>query len=529
MSEKRGSTTASSSRAPWAVRGSAALAAALALALALADCASTPGEVPPVTHGVAVGDVTETRAVIWSRTDRETTMHVEFDPTPAGGAPRGLHVRADDDFTGQLAVSGLRPATRYRFRVSFGEWGARGAAVHGAFTTAPPASASARVSIAWTGDFAGQNVCRHASEGFPILGAIANDAPDLFVALGDMIYADDRCAAVGRYGNAQVPGDFAEATDLPGFWAHWRYARGDAHFQRLLAQTPMVGIWDDHEVVNDFGPRTDTRAAPPYTAGVPLLPLGLRAFLDYTPLASDARDPRRLYRRLRWGRHVELFVLDNRQYRDANATPDSPAKTMLGREQLAWLLAGIAESDATWKILVSSVPLSIPTGSPPEAGRDGFANYDTDPAPADRARGAPLPTATGFEAELATIMRALRASLADALFITTDVHFAEVFRYTPFAGDPTFHVHEAVVGPGNAGVFPNRAFDATFGAESLFFHGPASADAIRSWEEAKRWFNYGTLDVDAAGVLTLRVKDTAAAVLYEQRLAPSAAPAKKFR
>lgn len=500
--------------------------AAGAAALALAQCVSPPGDAPPVTHGVAVGDVTDASAVLWARSDREATLRVRLSPDPWAGLltrtrmPPELRVRADDDFTGQIALERLQPATTYRYAVWFEDANGRGPTSEGSFRTAPAPRVAAPVSIAWTGDFAGQNVCRHASEGFPIFDAIAADAPDFFVGLGDMIYADNRCEPIGRYGNPQVPGEFAEATDLPGFWAHWRYARADARFQRLLARVPYVGIWDDHEVVNDFGPSTATRAAPPYVPGAPLMPLGLRAFLDYTPLASDAREPERLYRALRWGRHVELFVLDNRQYRDANAAPDSPAKTMLGREQLAWLRARLAASDATWKIVVSSVPLSIPTGSPPEAGRDGFANYDADPAPAQSA--AP-PTATGFESELASIFGALRAARANALFITTDVHFAEVFRYTPLPSDPEFHVHEAVVGPGNAGVFPNRAFDTTFGAESLFFHGPASADAISSWDEAKRWFNYGTLDVDAAGVLVLRVKGTTGATLYELRLAPGAA------
>jgi alkaline phosphatase D len=43
---------------------------------------------------------------------------------------------------------------------------------------------------------------------------------------------------------------------------------------------------------------------------------------------------------------------------------------MLGREQLAWLKSRLAASRATWKLIVSSVPMSIPTGFPP-AGRDG--------------------------------------------------------------------------------------------------------------------------------------------------------------
>jgi len=52
-------------------------------------------------------------------------------------------------------------------------------------------------------------------------------------------------------------------------------------------------------------------------------------------------------------------VLDTRQYRDANSAADSVAqpKTMLGRDQLTWLKDSLAASDATWKVIVSQVPV----------------------------------------------------------------------------------------------------------------------------------------------------------------------------
>jgi phosphodiesterase/alkaline phosphatase D-like protein len=83
---------------------------------------------------------------------------------------------------------------------------------------------------------------------------------------------------------------------------------------------------------------TDYVAYGPLTAGPPL-PLALRAFLDYTPVAVASTAPDRIYRELRYGRNLDLFVLHTRQYRDANFAIDDPRapKTMLGREQLTWL------------------------------------------------------------------------------------------------------------------------------------------------------------------------------------------------
>jgi alkaline phosphatase D len=461
--------------------------------------------VPVVTHGVAAGDVTATSAVLWARADRAATLNVVVSGGPHRRAP-ATAVSSERDYTARVFVDGLRPDTTYRYRAwfSLGAPGVgRGDAATGVFRTAPGDHARAPVRLAFGGDISGQNVCRHRTEGIPIAGTIAAWRPDVFVGLGDMIYADNACDPDGRYGNPQVPGGFGPATDLAGFHEHWRYNRADPALQGLLARSSYVGVWDDHEVVNDFGPLTDAPSTPPYT-GAHLLPLGRQAFLDYTPLVSESR----LYRSLRWGKHLELFVLDTRSYRDANSALDTGAvpKTMLGREQLEWLKAGLAASDATWKVIVSSVPMSIPTGFPPTNGRDGWANFDQ---------------ATGFERELLELLGFMRASGIDRpVWITTDVHFAEAFRYRPFADDGDFVVHELATGPLNAGIFPTRAFDETLDPEVLAFIGPSDATDVVSWEDAKRWFNFGTVEIGPSGTLTLGIVNTHGQRLFSLTLAP---------
>ena len=46
---------------------------------------------------------------------------------------------------------------------------------------------------------------------------------------------------------------------------------------------------------------------------------GRQAFLEYLPIRQDQTDPNRLYRTFSWGKDVELFILDERQYRSAEA------------------------------------------------------------------------------------------------------------------------------------------------------------------------------------------------------------------
>jgi alkaline phosphatase D len=466
---------------------------------------------PAITHGVIVGDVTASSALLWARADREAILNVTLSGGRHGRLVRAA-ARASDDFTARTPLEHLAPGTRYRYRAwfSLGPPGAsHGRAVEGTFQTAPEPGTAAPVRLDVGGDLNGQNVCRDRAEGMPIMRTVRERRPDVFVGLGDIIYADNTCAATGLYGNLQLAGDFGPAVDMASYWAHWRYTRADAGFQRLLEGTDYVGVWDDHEVVNDFGPLTDTRSNPPYTAGVHLMPIGLEAFLDYTPVAIARNTPRRLYRSFRWGKQLELIVLDARQYRDPNFETDTDAhpKTMLGREQLTWLKDQLATSDATWKVIVSSVPMSIPTGFPPTNGRDGWANFDQ---------------TTGYERELRDILGFMRIhDVRNSVWITTDVHFAEAFRYVPFPEGRAFAVHELVTGPMNAGIFPTQDFDVTLNPERLAFFGPPSPGAVTSWSQAKHWFNFGELELTREGSLTMRIINTEGEIAFERTLTPS--------
>jgi alkaline phosphatase D len=467
-----------------------------------------------VTHGVAAGDVTSHSAVIWSRANQASTMYVQIldEDEDEHAKQQNVRVTADHDFTGKVQVNGLKPDTDYRYRVWFGSNKGhhhnKNNVEEGRFHTAPRSDAVKAVTFSWIGDLAGQNTCRDSVEGFPIFNAINATKQDFVIGLGDMIYADGTCEATGRYGNKQIIGNFTQSADMENYWAHWKYNREDSSHQALLARTPFYAIWDDHEVVNDFGPLHDTRDTAPYTSGDKLLPKGLAAFMDYNPVTVNSDTPKRLYRNVRWGKHLELFILDTRQYRDANFASDAATepKTMLGREEVVWLKEQLKKSDATWKVIVSSVPMSIPTGSSGDRGRDGWANYLQ---------------AGGFEYELVDLLRYMQKNeMKNVAFLTTDVHFAEAFRYTPFSDDPSFQVYEFVSGPINAGVFPNRAFDDTLNPEQLFFFGAENRNDVTTWEQAKSWFNYGAMKIDENGRMTASINGIDGNNLYEISVDP---------
>ncbi len=66
------------------------------------------------------------------------------------------------------------------------------------------------------------------------------------------------------------------------------------------------------------------------------------------------------YRTVRWGRDLQLWFTEGRDYRSPNNSPDGPDKTIWGAAQKAWFKQTVMESRATWKILVSPTPIIGP-------------------------------------------------------------------------------------------------------------------------------------------------------------------------
>jgi len=387
-------------------------------------------------QGTAVGDVTSQSAVFWLRTDGPKSVQLEWASveawkkisamasvqSPAVRTPL-LMTGPETDYTLSIPFSGLSPATRYRYHILINDakqsdnLSARNVAAQGEFTTLPDPATSAPVTFAWSGDLGGQHRCRQGAGGYPIFDSIRAQQPDFFIFLGDTIYSDDVCPSPPN-----EPGATFKATALPEYRARHRYQRGAAALQRFLQAIPVYIIWDDHEVKNDFSGPFESQ-----------MPAGRQALREYWPIATDASDSNRLYRTIRYGADLEIYILDTRQYRSKNADEDGPAKTMLGAEQLRWLLEGLRASMATWKVIVTSVPLSVPKGGGMTgSGYDGWAGGSN---------------GTGFERERQIIVDAiLGEKKKNVVFLGGDVHWVQANIYDVNQdGTPDFH--EFVAGP----------------------------------------------------------------------------------
>jgi alkaline phosphatase D len=413
-----------------------------------------------------VGDVTPTAAILWGRGTTAVAAPVAVGPAGAELARAGeLELAGDRDFTGKRALTGLTPATRYAYRV-----GAGAAAVTGEFVTAPAPDASRAVTFAWSGDLGGGEFCRRVDGGYPIFRTIARHRLDFFLFVGDTVYADRACR-----GARLVPGSEFAATTLPQYHAKHRYNRADGAVQEAFRHTSVYAIWDDHEVRNDFAGPSE-----------PLMPVGRQAFLDYFPIVPPADEPGRLYRRFRWGRALEVFILDTRQYRSPNAMADGPDKTMLGAAQREWLVEAVASSGATWKVVVSSVSLSIPTGRPER--RDGWTGVSVFGIGGG---------GTGFARERDRILSALKQrGVKNLVVVAADVHHAELLRHEPQAG---FVLHELIAGPLSATLGRPRPVDFALGPSPIWSLGGVN--------------NFGEVVADTEK-LTVRVIDEDGVVLY---------------
>lgn len=77
------------------------------------------------------------------------------------------------------------------------------------------------------------------------------------------------------------------------------------------------------------------------------------------------------YRSFRWGRHVQIWLTENREYRSPNRMEDGPQKTILGAAQKTWLRESLLASDATHKFVISPGPI---VGPDKRGKRDNHSN-----------------------------------------------------------------------------------------------------------------------------------------------------------
>lgn len=336
-----------------------------------APAAADRNAVPHQATGIKIGEVGAHEAIVWVRLTRDAQRLPDDDEAmkprtgektgtadasllpgacPAqGGAVRLIHgtdaalgngtatpwveVTAADDGCHQFALSGLPADTIIHLRVEAraGDGTLSPTVTVGRFRTAPLASVDAEI----TGVVLGCHLYakRDHAEGYRTYASVAGLAPHFVVQTGDNVYYD------------RDLGPFATTVPL----ARWQWQRMFSlpRHRALLASVASYWEKDDHDLLKDD-------SWPGATFGELTFEDGQRIFRAQVPSGSLP------YRTFRWGRHVQVWLVEGRDFRSRNGMPDGPGKTIWGAEQLAWLQAGMLASDASWQILVSPTPIVGP-------------------------------------------------------------------------------------------------------------------------------------------------------------------------
>lgn len=351
-----------------------------ALVLAAGVVAAQPAGNAPgavfLASGARVGEVNATSAVVWTRTTAEPRRRAgeEISGRPVVALPSGVDVStlegavrgapgevrvtlrrrdgsgdarvigwqptaADRDFTRQVLLGRLASDTSYLATVEArpAAPGAEATALEAVtFRTAPrPEQRLAVRFAAMTCQYYGR---RDRLDGFRIYPSMAALEPAFYLSIGDNVYYDN---------------ESPRATSVELARYHWQRMFTLPATASFLRSVPGYWLKDDHDLLrNDSWPGIDPGISAPMTFDE-----GLAVFAEQTPA------PERPYRTVRWGKGLQLWLVEGRDFRSPNDMPDGPGKTIWGAEQWQWLQASLLESDADWKILISPTPIVGPDRS----------------------------------------------------------------------------------------------------------------------------------------------------------------------
>lgn len=340
------------------------------------------------TTGFRTGELTDTSVVVWTRLCSQAepvpiqhaqneapfrdpiNFNNELPVHEMDGAVRGsfgqikVTLRSGDseittdweyvssykDYTFKKEIGGLKPATRYAVQL-MGRRREEGPVteISGHFTTAP--SQDEAIPVLFT-----SSTCQYFWDyddpvrGFKIYDQMLTLEPLFHCQTGDYVYYDK-------------PGPMAYTVEKARH--KWHAINAWPSLVDFYAATPLYIQKDDHDITwNDASP-----ASSPF--GEITFQDGLALWYEQTPTIVE-----RPYRTHRWGKDLQIWFVEGREYRSDNDKEDGADKTIWGEEQKAWFTRTVEASDATFKILMSPTPVVGPdraTGKSDNHSNEAFS------------------------------------------------------------------------------------------------------------------------------------------------------------
>ncbi len=285
---------------------------------------------------IVPGAAGQTRVVYWPQDSKSGKKHTPW-----------TNVDPEGDFTRQFVLKNLTPDTGYGLAVQGRASGAEDTACEtkGRFKTAPLPDAAAKVvfTVVTGQGFHRRDDKRNGHKIYPLMQALR---PSFFAHTGDILYYDK-------------PRPMAHSVELARLKWNRMYA---LPFQRAFHKVvPSYFIKDDHDTwQNDCWPTMKNQKM-----GGFMFEQGLGIFLEQVPIGPKT------YRTVRWGKDLQVWMVEGRDFRSPNTMPDGPGKTIWGAEQIAWFKQTVRQSDATFRVLISPTPL---VGPDRENKKDNHSN-----------------------------------------------------------------------------------------------------------------------------------------------------------
>ncbi|MDP4285262.1 MAG: alkaline phosphatase D family protein [Bacteroidota bacterium] len=242
-------------------------------------------------------------------------------------------VNLEQDSVSQFILKNLTPAKKYDVKVEARSSGGNAASstLNGIFKTAPAKTEQAGIKfmVVTCQEYHDRD---YGSKGFKIYESMLRQQPDFFVHTGDIVYYDQQAKnlALARW--------------------HWQRMYSFPTLVEFHKQIPSYFMKDDHDTwMNDCWPEMQTKFMGDFT-----FKQGQQLFLDQVPMGDKT------YRTFRWGKDLQIWLVEGRDFRSPNLMPDGPDKTIWGKEQIEWFKNTVEASDATFKILISQTPIVGP-------------------------------------------------------------------------------------------------------------------------------------------------------------------------
>ena len=374
-------------------------------------------------YGVASGDPLPNGIVIWTR----VTPSPDATPGSGAGAPTVVEwsvctdsallnvvqsgsvvTSPTSDHTVKIDVTGLSPASSYYYGFRIGTV----QSVVGRCKTAPAATAdNTQVRFGFVS-------CSNYAAGYfvPYRCLAERNDLDFVLHVGDYIYE----YGDGGYGSLRPLDPPTEIVSLSDYRRRFAVYRSDADLAALHARHPFITTLDDHETTNDaWSDGAQNHQSPAEGDYITRRNDAYQAYFEWMPIRPSVTSPTetRFYRSLRFGKLVDLTMMDLRQYRSQQPTTyaaaQSSARTMTGADQFAWLQAQLTKSDAAaWQLFGNSVQIMqvrYPVQFGLSDGAGTFRNVDA---------------WDGYQAQRTQLLQfvADNDSTWDAVFLTGDIH-----------------------------------------------------------------------------------------------------------